>query len=116
MNAAHTARALGEEKQMLLTICLLIVSAMLESGGDAMVRAGLHGRSWLLVSGAASLVAYGVLVNQSRLAFGRLMGAYIVVFFLVSQLLSAVFFHQFPHRRTVLGGALMLAGGVALLY
>jgi drug/metabolite transporter superfamily protein YnfA len=101
---------------MIATICLLIASAILESGGDAMVRAGLHGRTWLLLSGAASLVTYGVVVNQSSIDFGRLMGAYIVVFFVVSQLISVFFFRQFPHPRTVFGGALILAGGAALLY
>jgi drug/metabolite transporter superfamily protein YnfA len=101
---------------MIPTVCLLIASAMLESGGDAMVRAGLQGRGWFLFFGAASLVAYGVVVNQSRIDFGRLMGAYIVVFFVVSQLISAFFFRQFPNPRTVFGGALILAGGVALLY
>ena len=101
---------------MMLTVCLLIASAMLESGGDALVRAGLHGRSWLLVSGAVTLFAYGVVVNQSSIDFGRLMGAYIVVFFVVSQLIAAFFFHQAPRPRTIFGGVLMLAGGVALLY
>ncbi len=101
---------------MAITACLLLVSALLESGGDALVRAGLRGPSWLLAAGAASLVAYGIVVNQSRVDFGRLMGAYIVVFFLVSQVISALFFHQLPRSRTLLGGALLLAGGAVILY
>lgn len=101
---------------MILTLAILVASAMLESGGDALVRAGLNGRSWMLAAGAASLAAYGVVVNQSSIDFGRLMGAYIVVFFLVSQLISAFFFHQPPRARTLAAGALMLAGGVALIY
>lgn len=101
---------------MIATVCLLIASAMLECGGDGLLRAGLLGRPSLLLAGAASLVAYGVLVNQSRIDFGRLMGVYIVIFFLVSQVISAVFFHQFPRSRTMVGGALMLAGGLTILY
>lgn len=100
---------------MIATICLLIGSAVLESGGDALVRGGLHGRSWMLVSGAVSLIAYGVLVNQSKIDFGRLMGGYIVAFFVVSQIISASFFHQAPQTRTLLGGLLIIAGGIVLL-
>jgi drug/metabolite transporter superfamily protein YnfA len=101
---------------MMVVVALLVASAMLESGGDAMVRAGLQGRYGLLVAGAASLFCYGVVVNQGKIDFGRLMGAYIVVFFAVSQLISAVFFHQVPRPRTILGGMLMLAGGAVVLF
>ncbi len=99
-----------------MTLCLLIASALLESGGDALVRAGLHGRWLLLPAGAASLVAYGILVNQSRLDFGRLMGAYIVAFYVISQLIAWLWFHQAPGPRTIFGGGLLLAGGAVILY
>ena len=58
---------------------LLIVAAVFEVGGDALIRAGLKGGGVLLmVGGAAVLVIYGFMVNLTKLDFGRLMGIYIV--------------------------------------
>jgi drug/metabolite transporter superfamily protein YnfA len=93
----------------------MIGAALLETGGDAMIRHGLA-RQWLfLAAGAASLVIYGILVNQGSLDFGRLMGCYIAVFFVVSQVIAWLFFHQVPAIRTLFGGALIVAGGLAIL-
>jgi drug/metabolite transporter superfamily protein YnfA len=94
---------------------LLIGAALLEVAGDAMVRRGLERRSWLMLTGAISLIAYGVLVNQGHLEFGRLMGCYIAVFFLVSQLVAIMIFHQIPAPRTLIGGALIVVGGHTIL-
>ena len=71
----------------------LIAAATLEAGGNALLREGLI-RSWwpLLVAGVAALGLYGLLVNQSGMQFdfGRLMGCYIVAFFIVSQILLII--------------------------
>src|SRR5207249_8311211 len=62
---------------------------------------------------AAMLVAYGLVVNANRLIhFGRLMGLYIAVFLVVSQVLSLVLFGERPSPSLVLGGALVVAGGL----
>ena len=94
----------------------LIIAAVLEIGGDAAVRRGLlQSASQWLVLGAVTLVAYGFMVNMNRsIDFGRLMGLYIAVFFVVSQLLSFVFFGERPPLNVVLGGALIVAGGVVI--
>jgi small multidrug resistance family-3 protein len=90
----------------------------LEAGGNAMLRQGLL-RSWwpFLVAGVATVGLYGLLVNQSGLQFdyGRLMGCYIVAFFLVSQTLAALIFHDLPSARMLAGGALILLGGLTIL-
>ena len=98
------------------SIGLLILAAALEIGGDAAVRRGLVQSTWLWVAlGAATLVAYGLTVNLNRsIDFGRLMGLYIAVFFLVSQLLSFVFFAERPSLSLILGGALIVAGGLVI--
>ena len=100
---------------MIRILALLISAALLEVGGLALVRQGLELRSWIVAAGAASLVAYGVLVNQGSLDFGRLMGCYIVVFFVISQAIGLLLFHQVPATRTLLGGALIVAGGITIL-
>ena len=61
----------------------------------AMVSAGMwmeSSRSWML-AGSLTLVAYGFTVNAPRsVDFGRLMGLYIAVFFVVSQLVNLLAF------------------------
>ena len=80
---------------------------MLEVGGLALVRIGLHSYGYPLAAGAFTLVAYGVMVNQSSVDFNRLMGIYIAVFFVVSQAISLILFKQIPDDRIILGGGLM---------
>ena len=95
---------------------LLLVAALLEVGGDAAVRRGLTSPSttWLAV-GLAMLGAYGCVVNANRtLDFGSLMGLYIVVFFIVSQILGAAMFGHRPSPSLLCGGALIVAGGVVI--
>jgi len=95
---------------------LLVVAAALEVGGDAAVRHGLGRGSlvWMAL-GVVSLGAYGFLVNAGRVAdFGRLMGAYIAVFFVVSQVINGVAFGGRPSPSLLLGGALIAAGGMVI--
>jgi hypothetical protein len=94
---------------------MLTGAAILEVGGDALVRMGLHRHALALLAGAACLVTYGVVVNLGGLDFGRLMGVYIVVFFVVSQIIALLLFGQFPTARAALAGALMLMAAAVLL-
>jgi hypothetical protein len=96
----------------------LIGAALLEAGGNALLRQGLLRAWWpLLLAGLLTLGLYGLLVNQSglRFDFGRLMGCYIAAFFLVSQIMAALIFRELPSLRTLVGGALILAGGLTIL-
>jgi small multidrug resistance family-3 protein len=99
---------------MSTTFVALTVAAALEIGGDAAIRMGLVQARWLLVVfGGAVLVAYGLVVNLNRtIDFGRLMGVYIAVFFVVSQIISMVAFGERPPLRVYLAGALIVAGGL----
>lgn len=100
---------------MILTLSMLIGAAILEVGGDALIRFGLNGARGWIFAGAASLTFYGVVVNQGALDFGRLMGAYIAIFFVVSQVIAVAFFHQAPSRSTLAGGSLIVAGGLLMM-
>jgi small multidrug resistance family-3 protein len=95
---------------------LLVVAALLEVGGDAAIRRGLASPSTTcLVAGLAMLGAYGCVVNANRtLDFGRLMGIYIVVFFVVSQILGFAIFGDRPSPSLLVGGALIVVGGVVI--
>ena len=93
---------------------ILILAAALEVGGDALIRIGLAGTYYSMAAGAATLFAYGVLVNKSGLDFNRLMGIYIAIFFVVSQLISFLLFKQVPDNRILLGGGFIVAGGLLI--
>ena len=94
----------------------LVLAAALEIGGDAAIRHGLGRSGWMPVAlGAVLLVAYGLVVNLDRsIAFGRVMGLYIVVFFVVSQVVSLVMFGEWPSGMMLVGGALIVAGGIVI--
>jgi drug/metabolite transporter superfamily protein YnfA len=99
-----------------MTMLLLMLAALMEAGGDALVRAGLRSpggiRVSLLVAGAVVLFAYGCLVNGSSWDFGKLLGIYVVFFFVVAQIIGWAAFHQTPGRGILLGGACIVMGGV----
>jgi hypothetical protein len=96
-------------------LAMLTGAALLEVGGDALVRMGLQRHAIPLLAGAVCLVIYGVVVNLGGLDFGRLMGVYIVIFFIISQIVAALAFGQLPSLRAAVAGALMIAAAGVLL-
>lgn len=93
----------------------LLAAAALEVGGDAVVRKGLRGRSWLVVlAGCFALALYGVAVNLVRWDFSRLMGVYVAVFALVGVLTGRLFFGELVPVSTWLGLAIIVAGGLVI--
>ena len=101
---------------MILKIfAILVLAAALEVGGDALVRIGLGGRSYLIAAGGITLLVYGILVNKSGLDFNRLMGIYIAIFFLVSQVISFVVFKQVPDDRLLVGGGFIVTAGLVIV-
>ena len=102
-----------------IAVGVLIVAAALEASGDAIVRLGLHSHStWqragLFALGAAVLFAYGWTVNAPAWDFGRLLGLYVVFFFVIAQIISWLAFKQRPSLAVLAGGCLILAGGVVI--
>jgi drug/metabolite transporter superfamily protein YnfA len=100
---------------------LLLLAAILEAGGDALVRMGLHSpstgsRIGLFAAGAAVLFAYGVVVNTPPWDFGKLLGVYVTLFFLVAQIINLVFFGSRPDLPILVGGAFIVTGGVIMTF
>src|SRR2546421_177775 len=95
---------------------LLALAALLEAGGDAGIRLGLRGQKWGFAAGPLALVLYGFVVNFSRWDFSRLMGVYIAVFFLVTQLTGVLLFRERLQPPALLGGLLIVAGGLVLTF
>ena len=100
---------------MVLTIVILVGAALLEVGGIALIRIGLLGARGWIIAGGGALIFYGLIVNQGMVDFGRLMGTYITVFFVVSLIIAAAVFHESPGRASLAGGALIIAGGAVMM-
>ena len=98
---------------------ILLLAAIFEAGGDAILRKALHlptglARILAFAAGAVVLFLYGLTVNAPSWDFGRLLGIYVVFFFVIAQVLSWAVFNQPPTPATWLGGALIVAGGAVL--
>ncbi|HEY2380198.1 MAG TPA: hypothetical protein VGK48_03350 [Terriglobia bacterium] len=103
------------------TLLLLFTAALFEAGGDALVRSGMRApvtatKVIFFLAGAVVLFAYGYVVNSPSWDFGRLIGVYIVFFFIIAQLINWLVFHQPPGRALVIGGAFIVAGGAIISY
>jgi small multidrug resistance family-3 protein len=103
----------------LVSLAVLALAAILEAGGDALVRNGLHApalpaRIGFMALGAVVLFAYGVTVNLPSWDFGRLLGVYVALFFLVAQIINFFAFGVKPGLPIFLGGGLIICGGVVM--
>ncbi|MCW3097033.1 MAG: hypothetical protein JWL77_2651 [Chthonomonadaceae bacterium] len=107
---------MGSWKVFARLVVLLILSALLEVGGDAGIRTGLQGKQSGFLLGSVLLIAYGFVVNLSKLDFGKLMGLYIAIFFVVSQVIAILVFKEKIQTPTLVGGALIVAGGAVLTF
>lgn len=100
-------------------LLLLAVAAFLEAYGDscfqsALYRASGMSRAAAFVAGAVSLAAYGLAVNAPRWEFGKLLGVYVVLFFLLAQVVARVKFGQAPTTPILIGGTLIVVGGAVI--
>lgn len=100
---------------------VLTLAAFLEAWGDSFFQVGFYrstglGRGLALLAGVLVLAAYGATVNVPRWDFGKLLGGYVVLFFLMAQLLAKVRFGQSPTPPVYAGGALIVAGGLIIAF
>jgi drug/metabolite transporter superfamily protein YnfA len=94
---------------------IFIVAALLEVGGDAVVRRGLRGHSmvWIL-AGCATLAAYGLVVNSVKWDFSKLISVYVGFFATVSILIGRLAFKEQVPATTWWGLALIVIGGLII--
>jgi len=89
-------------------LLILLLAAILEAYGDSSFQTALYrssgmNRTIAFLGGTASLAAYGLVVNAPRWDFGKLLGVYVVLFFLVAQVVARVRFGQAPTLPVFLG-------------
>ena len=101
----------------ILAILVFIAAALLEVGGDAVIRIGLRGKTWAMIAaGFVVLGCYGVVVNTVKWDFSRLLGVYVAVFATVSVLWGRFVFKESVSGATWLGLALIVAGGLVIQF
>jgi small multidrug resistance family-3 protein len=98
---------------------VLALAAYLEVQGDACFSKGLYHATgsmrWVwFAAGAVVLVAYSLFLNSSKIDFGKLLGVYVVLFFLVAQIVAKLQFHQSPTKQIYVGGGLIVLGGIVM--
>ena len=103
------------------TLAVLLLAAVLEVYGDSCFQQGLYRASGVtryaaFGLGALTLALYGLIVNTPPWDFGRLLGLYVVLFFLVAQVFAQVRFQQSPSVPLLVGGTLILAGGAVITF
>jgi small multidrug resistance family-3 protein len=104
-----------------LAFLVLLGAAVLEAGGDAVVRRGLHAgttgsKLGLILAGGVVLMGYGVTVNLPPWDFGRLLGVYVALFFVVAQLINLFAFGIKPALPIYFGGLLIVSGGLLITF
>ena len=101
----------------LAALIIFVAAAVLEVGGDAVIRKGLRGnRLAFIVVGFLALGLYGVVVNTVKWDFSRLLGVYVAVFALVSILAGRFVFKEHVPISTWVGLSLIIAGGLVIQF
>jgi small multidrug resistance family-3 protein len=102
-------------------LVLLLIATTLEAAGDAVVRMAIYDhvgpvRIGLFLAGAVLLLAYGTFLNLAPLDFGRVIGLYLATLFVVWQVINFIVFRALPTLPTLIGGALVIAGGAIITF
>lgn len=94
-----------------------IGAAILEVGGDAMIRKGLQKTSFaFILSGVVVLGCYGLVVNIVKWDFSKLLGVYVAIFALISVLFGLFVFKENVPVSTWMGLALIVVGGMVIQF
>jgi small multidrug resistance family-3 protein len=98
-----------------LQIAVLVLAALFEVAGDALIRAGLRGKGAALIAlGFVILGSYGLVLNQIAIDFSKLLGAYVGLFAVVSVLFGKFLFQETIAPSTWLGLCVVLAGSAII--
>ena len=100
---------------------LLLIATSLEVSGDAVVRLAIYNyagraRIAVLLVGAALLLGYGSSLNTVPVEFGRVVGLYIAILFIVWQIINFMVFRALPGLPVWVGGALVIFGGLLVTF
>lgn len=96
---------------------IFLAAAILEVGGDAVVRKGLRGNSLgIIIIGFLMLGFYGVVVNTVKWDFSKLLGVYVAVFALISVLFGRFLFKENIPITTWIGLIMIICGALIIQF
>jgi len=96
---------------------IFIGAAILEVGGDAVIRKGLRGSSLITIAlGCVMLGCYGVVVNIVTWDFSKMLGVYVALFALVSVLFGRFVFMEHIPNSTWLGLLVIFCGALIIQF
>ena len=104
-----------------MKIFLFVLAATIfEAAGDAILRIALHSHSWHLrasyfVAGALLLTLYGSSLNLAPVEFGKVVGLYVALLYIVFQVANYIAFKAKPTLPVFVGGTLIVAGGLLVI-
>ena len=94
-----------------------LLAAIMEVGGDTIIRKGLRGGGVLLIgAGVLALGSYGIVVNTARWDFSKLLGVYVAVFATVSVLAGRFLFGEDVAPTTWAGVGIIIVGGLVIQF
>jgi small multidrug resistance family-3 protein len=107
--------------QIIQSLIFLLIATSLEVSGDAIVRKAIYEQAGafriaFLLLGGVLLLGYGSFLNLAPVPFGRVVGLYIAVLFVVWQVVSFVAFRTLPSMQVLVGGVLVIAGGLVITF
>ncbi|MBI1812120.1 MAG: hypothetical protein HY035_09905 [Nitrospirae bacterium] len=94
-----------------------IGAAILEVGGDAVIRKGLRGSNLIIIMiGCAMLGCYGIAVNMVKWDFSKLLGVYVAIFALISILFGRFLFKENIPNTTWVGLIVIICGAMIIQF
>jgi len=110
--------ALGRGGMMTYLAWIIFVgAAILEVGGDAVVRKGLRGSGLIIILiGCTMLGSYGVVVNMVKWDFSKLLGVYVAIFAAISVLFGRFMFHENVPGTTWIGLLVIVCGAMIIQF
>jgi small multidrug resistance family-3 protein len=107
----------GNTEFPLVAWLIFLAAAVLEVGGDAVIRKGLRGNAWTYIAlGCCMLAVYGIVVNLVKWDFSKLLGVYVAVFAIVSVLAGRFLFGENVAPTTWLGVGIIAVGGLVIQF
>ena len=92
-------------------------AAILEVGGDAVVRKGLRSSSLVVIlAGCAMLGLYGLVVNMVKWDFSKLLGVYVAIFAVTSILFGRFVFRETVPYSTWAGLMIIVCGALVIQF
>ena len=104
-----------------MKIFLFVLAAtVFEAAGDALLRVAIHSHAWPIrisyfLIGAVLLTMYGTSLNIAPIEFGKVVGLYVALLYIVFQITNYIAFKAKPTLPVLVGGVLIVAGGLLVI-